>query len=132
VPEVVGFGGQSARCRMTLEDDLNVLRWTPSCTTYAVHPEAGGGPAEGCRKVQAIELWGCGGADAEKVRAQLQERRHRDAGRAGKVDRVAMFGGGGGDWRSADNPDKAILEAGGAHTFYSSQLERLPPEPGKQ
>ena len=55
-----------------------------------------------------------------------------DAGRAGKVDRVAMFGGGGGDWRSADNPDKAILEAGGAHTFYSSQLERLPPEPGKQ
>ena len=57
----------------------------------------------------------------------LRDRRMRDAGRAGKVDRAAMFGlSGGDDWRSEDNVDRMILETAGAHTFYSSQLEKLP------
>ena len=50
--------------------------------------------------------------------------RARDA----QVDRVAMFGGGGGHWREGDNPDKFILETAGAHTFYSDQLDKLPPD----
>ena len=38
-----------------------------------------------------------------------------------------MFGlAGGDDWRSEDNVDRMILETAGAHTFYSSQLEKLP------
>ena len=39
---------------------------------------------------------------------------------------MAMFGGGGGDWRGEGNVDKMILETAGAHTFYSHQLEKLP------
>ena len=74
----------------------------------------------------ALEVWGCGGADAEAARLLLKERATRDAARAGKVDRAAMFGGIK-DWRDADNPDKLILETAGAHTFYSDQLEKLPP-----
>ena len=72
-------------------------------------------------------MWGCGGADAEAARKLLKERAARDAARAGKVDRAAMFGLGGSDWRDGDNPDKLILESAGAHTFYSDQLEKLPP-----
>ena len=80
----------------------------------------------------AVELWGCGGADAERVLRELRERRHRDAGRAGKVDRAAMFGlGGGAGWRDADNPDQMILETAGAHTFYSAQLDKLPQPPSE-
>ena len=60
---------------------------------------------------------------------ELRSRRVRDASRAGKVDRGAMFGlGKGNDWRSEDNPDRMILETAGAHTFYSHQLEKLPDE----
>lgn len=126
-PEVLGFGGQLARLRLSLEEDMNVLRWHHSCTTYAAHPEAATtGPAEGPRKVRALELWGCGGADADAVMRALKERRVRDAGRAGKVDRAAMFGMSEGGWRSEDNPDRMILETAGAHTFYSSQLEKIP------
>ena len=129
VPEVVGFGGQTARLRLTLEDDMNVLRWNHSCTTYAAHPQAQASVKEGARKIRALELWGCGGADADAVQKALRDRRLRDAGRAGKVDRAAMFGlGGGGDWRDEDNVDRMILETAGAHTFYSAQLERLPDE----
>ena len=80
-------------------------------------------------QVRALELWGCGGADADKVLRELRSRRVRDASRAGKVDRGAMFGlGKGNDWRSEDNPDRMILETAGAHTFYSHQLEKLPDE----
>ena len=86
---------------------------------------------EGPRKLRAIELWGCGGADADAVQRALRDRRQRDAGRAGKVDRAAMFGlSSGEDWRSEDNVDRMILETAGAHTFYSSQLEKLPDEGG--
>ena len=35
-----------------------------------------------------------------------------------------MFGGIN-DWRDGNNPDKMILEAAGAHTFYSDTLEKL-------
>ena len=112
--------------RLSLEDDLNVLRWHHSCTTYARHDSAEQSVGEGSRKVRALELWGCGGADADAVMRALQERRTRDAQRAGKVDRMAMFGGGGGDWRDGENTDAKILELGGAHTFYSHQLEKLP------
>jgi hypothetical protein len=180
VPEVLGFGGQTARFRMVLEDDMKVLRWHASDTTYGAHPAPGGAPAEGVRQVRAprssfggahasahhgaaspfptgaraalelwggackcsprrglpfppqvraLELWGCGGADADKVLRELRSRRVRDASRAGKVDRGAMFGlGKGNDWRSEDNPDRMILETAGAHTFYSHQLEKLPDE----
>eukprot|EP00900_Chrysochromulina_parva_P021997 jgi/Chrpa1/4430/Chrysochromulina_OHIO_Genome00007670-RA len=139
VPEVLGFGGQTARFRMVLEDDMKVLRWHASDTTYGAHPAPGGAPAEGVRHVRALrssfgavralELWGCGGADADKVLRELRSRRVRDASRAGKVDRGAMFGlGKGNDWRSEDNPDRMILETAGAHTFYSHQLEKLPDE----
>ena len=80
-------------------------------------------------QVRALELWGCGGADADKVLRELRSRRVRDASRAGKVDRGAMFGlGKGNDWRAEDNPDRMILETAGAHTFYSHQLEKLPDE----
>jgi hypothetical protein len=133
VPEVLGFGGQTARFRLSLEDDMNILRWHRSCTTYAAHPHAEESVTEGPRKVHAIELWGCGGADADAVQRALRERRMRDGARAGKVDRAAMFGlGGGNDWRSEDNVDRMILETAGAHTFYSAQLEKLPEEHGKQ
>lgn len=125
-PEVIGFGGQTARLRLSLEEDLNVLRWHHSCTTYSKHDHAAASLPEGPRKVRALELWGCGGADADAVMKALRERRTRDAQRAGKVDRVAMFGGGGGDWRGEDNVDKMILETAGAHTFYSHTLEKLP------
>ena len=84
--------------------------------------------------MRALELWGCGGADADAVQEALRARRQRDAGRAGKVDRAAMFGLSSSDWRAEDNPDRLILESAGAHTFYSSQLERvenLPGEDGK-
>ena len=129
VPEVLGFGGQAVRFRMVLEDDMKVLRWHASDTTYGSHPTPGGAPAEGVRQVRALELWGCGGADADKVLRELRSRRVRDASRAGKVDRGAMFGlGKGNDWRSEDNPDRMILETAGAHTFYSHQLEKLPDE----
>jgi len=128
-PELVGFGGQTARLRMSLEDDLNQLRWHRSCTTYAMHPRDDGAPPEGVRRVRAVELWGCGGADADKVQRELRERRVRDGARAGKVDRAAMFGmGGGSDWRDENNPDRLILESAGAHTFYSATLEKLPAE----
>ena len=125
-PEVLAFGGQTLRFRMALEDDLNSLRWHHSCTTYAKHDQSESGPSEGVRRVRALEMWGCGGADAEAVMRALQARRTRDAQRAGKVDRLAMFGGGGGDWRGEENADAAILEIGGAHKFYSHQLEKLP------
>ena len=114
------------RLRLALEDDLNVLRWHHSCTTYAAHPHAASTVAEGPRKLRALELWGCGGADADAVQRALRDRRHRDAGRAGKVDRAAMFGLAGEDWRQEDNVDRMILETAGAHTFYSAQLEKLP------
>ena len=129
VPEVLAFGGQTLRFRMALEDDLKSLRWHGSDTTYGAHPASGGGPAEGTRRVAALELWGCGGADADKVLEARRARKVRDASRAGKVDRGAMFGmGKGNDWRSEDNPDRMILETAGAHTFYSAQLEKLPEE----
>jgi len=131
-PEVLAFGGQTARLRMSLEDDMNSLRWHTSDTTYGAHPVDGAAPADGVRKVRALELWGCGGADADRVAAELRSRRVRDANRAGKVDRGAMFGmGKGGDWRSEENPDRMILETAGAHTFYSAQLEKLPEEKKK-
>ena len=126
VPEVIGFGGQTARLRLGLEDDLNTLRWHHSCTTYAAHPHADLSVKEGTRKVRALELWGCGGADADAVQKALRDRRARDANRAGQVDRAAMFGlGGGEDWRAEDSVDRMILETAGAHTFYSNQLERV-------
>ena len=129
--ECVGFGGQAVRMRLSLEDDMNALRWHRSCTTYAAHPHPDASPADGARKLRAVELWGCGGADADRVQRELRERRARDAARAGKVDRAAMFGLGGADWRDEDNPDRLILESAGAHTFYSSTLEKLPQkEPG--
>ena len=124
--DTFGFGEQQMRLRMSLEDDLNTLRWHNSDTTYAPHPQDGGKLAEGTRRVVALELYGCGGADADRTQAQLRERRTRDAAKAGKVDRAAMFGIGKGDWRDDDNPDKMILETAGAHTFYSAQLEKLP------
>ena len=124
--DVLGFGGQPARMRLSFEEDLNTLRWHTSCTTYATHPHDGGSLPEGTRRVVRLELYGCGGADADKVEQQLRDRRARDAARAGKVDRAAMFGIGKGDWRDEDNPDKMILETAGAHTFYSAQLEKLP------
>ena len=68
----------------------------------------------------------CGGADAEAAQKLLQQRKQRDAARAAKVDRAAMFGGIN-DWRDGNNPDKMILEAAGAHTFYSDTLEKLEP-----
>jgi len=40
VPEVLGFGGQTARFRMVLEDDMKVLRWHASDTTYGAHASA--------------------------------------------------------------------------------------------
>ena len=104
LPEVVGFGGQPVRLRLSLEDDLNQLRWHHSCTSFARHPEEGVGDLpEGVRKVLRLELWGCGGADAEAAQQLLKQRRDRDAARAAKVDRVAMFGGGG-DWRDGVPP----------------------------
>ena len=54
VPEVLGFGGQTARFRMVLEDDMKVLRWHASDTTYGAHPAPGGAPAEGVRQVRAL------------------------------------------------------------------------------
>lgn len=42
-----------------------------------------------------------------------------------------MFGLSGGDWRDEGNPDRMLLEAAGAHTFYSAQLEKLPAEKPK-
>ena len=132
-PEVLGFGGQTARFRMCIEDDMKALRWHGSDTTYATHAAEHGAPRDGLRQIRALELWGCGGADADKVLQALRERRVRDAGRAGKVDRAAMFGiGKGDDWRAEDNPDRMILETAGAHTFYSAQLEKLPDEPPHQ
>ena len=56
VPEVLGFGGQTLRFRMSLEDDLNVLRWHHSCTTYAPHAHRDKSVPEGARKVRALEL----------------------------------------------------------------------------
>ena len=76
----------------------------------------------------ALEVWGCGGADAEAARQLLKERAARDTARAAKVDRAVMFGGIN-DWRDGNNPDKMILEAAGAHTFYSDTLEKPPAEP---
>ena len=82
---------------------------------------------EGTRGVLSLELWGCGGASADEVQRTLREQRARDAGRAKVVDRAAMFGITEGiDWHEADNVDKMILEAAGAHTFYSSQLAKDP------
>ena len=80
-----------------------------------------------------LELYGCGGADADKVQRQLRERRARDAARAGKVDRAAMFGMGKGVLGQEGNQEQFILETAGAHTFYSQQLEKLPQEaPSKE
>ena len=63
VPEVLGFGGQTARFRMVLEDDMKVLRWHASDTTYGAHPAPGGAPAEGVRQVRALRS-SFGGAHA--------------------------------------------------------------------
>ena len=119
--------------RLSFEEDLNVLRWHNSCTSYQPHPQEGGRLEEGDRKVVRLELYGCGGADADKVQRELRERRARDAARAGKVDRAAMFGLGKGVLGEEGAQDKFILETAGAHTFYSAQLEKLPePAPAKE
>ena len=122
----LGFGGQKERMRLSLEEDLNVLRWHNSCTSYQAHPHPEGKLEEGDRKVVRLELYGCGGADADKVQRELRERRARDAARASKVDRAAMFGMGKGVLGEEGAQDKFILETAGAHTFYSAQLEKLP------
>ena len=133
IPEVFGFGGQPVRLRLGLEDDVNQLVWHNSDTSFALHPDAGGALPEGPRRVRQLEVWGCGGADAEAAQRLLKERQARDTARAGKVDRAAMFGGGGGgDWRDGNNPDKMILETAGAHTFYSDRLDKLPPDAAKR
>ena len=126
LPETFGFGGAPARQRLGFDDDLNQLVWHSADTSFAAHPGGPGDLAEGSRRVVALEVWGCGGADAEAARRLLKERAARDAARAAKVDRAAMFGGIN-DWRDGNNPDKMILEAAGAHTFYSDTLEKLEP-----
>lgn len=112
--------------RLSFEEDLNKCVFNGSDTSYAAHPHDEGRGDGAARRVVALELWGCGGADAQRVQAELKARRERDSAKAGKVDRAAMFGLGKGDWRDGDNPDKMILETAGAHTFYSHTLEKLP------
>ena len=131
LPETFGFGGAPIRQRLGFDDDLNQLVWHSSDTSFAVHPAGPGDLPEGPRRVVALEVWGCGGADAEAARQLLKERAARDTARAAKVDRAVMFGGIN-DWRDGNNPDKMILEAAGAHTFYSDTLEKLPAEPSKR
>ena len=127
-PEGIGFGGQLARMRLGVTDDLGVATWHNMDTTYLSHPQLAGRLKDGERKVVAIELWGCGGVAAEAAQKALREQRARDAHKAGKVDRAAFFKSSGDDWRG-DNPDKMILEAAGAHTFYSSNLDLKEPMP---
>lgn len=127
-PDVLGFGGQMERLRLSLEEDLNTLRYHKSCTSYASHPKKQVELREGRRSVQLLEVYGCGGAEADSVQRQLRERRERDAAKAGKVDRAAMFGLGKGVMSEEGEGDKFILESAGTHTFYSSQLEKLPPQ----
>ena len=95
--------------------------------TYASHTHPEGQGDEQLRRVVRLELWGCGGADAQRVQRELKARWKRDAEKAGKIDIAVMFGlKGGGDWHSEENPDTYLLEAAGAHTFYSHTLEKLP------
>jgi len=127
--DLLGFGGQKQRLRLGFEEDLNLLRWHNSCTSFEAHPNPEGRLKEGVRKVELLELYGCGGAEADMVQRELRERRAKDAAKAGKVDRAAMFGLGKGVLGDEGAQDKFILETAGVHTFYSSQLEPLPQEP---
>ena len=120
-PKLVGFGGQLQRFRLSLEDDLQTLRWHARDTCYeAASP--GRGPSEGLHKLEALELWGCGGVAAAEAQRAVRERADRSRARAGTVDRGALFGVSKGE----ANPDAQILEAAGVHTFYSHTLEKLP------
>jgi hypothetical protein len=119
LPEVVGFGGQLSvgAFRMSLEDDLNVLRWRDTDTAYARHPSQI--LAEAPRTVLALELWGCGGVAADEVQRELQRRRGQDAAKAGSLTLETRR-----KMAEDDHATKFVLEAGGAHTFVGDQMKQ--------
>ncbi|KAL3916760.1 MAG: hypothetical protein SGPRY_006681 [Prymnesium sp.] len=121
--DILGFGGNTSRFRMSFESDLHVLRWFNSCAAYETHPSSDGQLSQGERKVQVLEVYGCAGQQGEKVLQELQQRRLSDAQRAGRLSRDSsrrqVLG------ENSDR-DKFIMETAGAHTFYSDTLEKIP------
>jgi len=117
----LGFGGAVDNLRMSFEKDLHTLHWNNSGLSRDAHPWAAGSLVAGSRSVAVLELYGCGGRDADLVQEERRKVRLSDMEKSVKIDRASGMGA----LTEQAKQDQFILESAGAHTFYSDQLEKL-------
>ena len=103
----LGMGGTDRRFRLFVDSTFRNVEWRGQGAPFEPAEGLSGSDVE---DLACLEIWGCGGEEAEKAKLSHQQIQRKQRERAGKIDRMAMFCGQEAAEAWKHNPDKFLLK----------------------